>query len=254
MRVEITGDITLYNGDCLDILPRLAAEGVKVDLVLTDPPYGTTNCRWDTVIPFPQMWKGLLPLTHHNTPIAIFGSEPFSSLLRVSNLTMFKYDWVWVKDVHSNFLNSRRQPCKRHELISVFYRKQSMYNIQYRQGPKNHSVGKSIGRVEKRELYSGKYEVLDNDYGTNKMPISILHYNKVRGNIHPTQKPVPLLEYLIKTYTNEGDTVLDFAMGSGSTAVACVNTGRKFIGIEIDRHYFDVAETRIKKSLNEHGK
>jgi site-specific DNA-methyltransferase (adenine-specific) len=254
MKRAIDESIVLYRGDCLDVMPLLAAEGVKVDMVLADPPYGTTACKWDKVIPFPKMWECLLPLTAADTPVVLFGNEPFSSRLRLSNAVMYRYDWIWVKDTHSNFLNARRQPCKRHELISVFYRKQPLYNYQYWQGAKNHSVGKSVGKVKKRELYSGKYEILDNDYGNRKMPISILHYNRVRNNEHPTQKPVPLLEYLIRTYTNEGGTVLDFAMGSGSTAVACRNTGRKFIGIEIDERYFDMAETRIGKLLNENGK
>ncbi len=230
-------------------MPILEGRGVKVDLVLTDLPYGMTGCKWDKVIPFARMWERLLSLTNHNTPILFFGSEPFSSRLRLSNAAMYRYDWIWVKDSHSNFLNSRRQPCKRHELISVFYRKQPVYNYQYRHGHKNHSVGRSIGRMERRELYSGGYEVLNNNYGNKKMPISILYYNRVRGNIHPTQKPVPLLEYLIKTYSNGGDTVLDFTMGSGSTGVACLNTGRKFIGIESDRTIFEMAARRIDNHL-----
>ncbi len=230
-------------------MPVLSSKGIKVNLVLTDLPYGITGCIWDKVIPFAQMWECLLPLIYIHTPILFFGSEPFSSKLRLSNAAMYRYDWIWVKDTHSNFLNSRRQPCKRHELISVFYGKQPLYNYQYWHGAKNHGVGKSVGRTEQRELYSGAYKVLNNDYGTNKMPISILYYNKVRGNIHPTQKPVPLLEYLIKTYTNNGDTVLDFTMGSASTGVACINTGRKFIGIEADKTIFEKATKRIDNHL-----
>ena len=241
--------IELILGDCLAKMPVLEERNIKVDMVLTDLPYGVTGCRWDNVIPFPQMWECLLPLTKTNTAIVLFGNEPFASRLRLSNTAMYRYDWIWAKDTHSNFLNARRQPCKRHELISVFYRRQPVYNCQYWQGSKNHSVGKSIGRVEKREIFSGEYTVQNNNFGTKKMPISILYYNKVRGNIHPTQKPVPLLEYLIKTYTNEGDTVLDFTMGSASTGIACIGTGRKFIGIESDEKIFKMASVRIENHL-----
>ena len=200
------------------------------------------------------MWDALGKITHERTPIVLFGTEPFSSRLRSSNLPIFRYDWIWVKDTHSNFLNARRQPCKRHELISVFYRKQALYNPQHWKGEKNHTIGKALGRVEKREIYSGKYAILNNDFGNDKMPISILYYNRVRNNVFPTQKPVPLLEYLIRTYTHEGANVLDFTMGSGSTGIACINTGRNFTGIEKDPAIFDLASGRIDDHLQNNKK
>ena len=244
----------LYNGDCLEIMDRLIDEGIKVDCILTDPPYGTTACKWDTVIPFDEMWERLNNLIKPNGAIVLFGSEPFSSALRMSNIKCYKYDWVWVKNTGLGFQHSKNMPLKRHENILVFSRgsmghrsllgdKRMEYNPQgviYSNeigiiNSKNH--GRSLGTRPKQ--VGRKYKKAKN------FPTSILEY-KNDGKIHPTQKPVNLLEYLIKTYTNENETVLDFTMGSGSTGVACINTNRKFIGVELDNNYFDIASKRIE--------
>lgn len=236
--------IELYNGDCLEVMDRLIKEGVKVDAVITDPPYGTTACKWDLVIPFDEMWERLKKLRNDNTPIVLFGSEPFSSYLRMSNIDEYKYDWVWNKKKPGNIFLAKYQPMKIHEIISVFYG--GNYNPQMVprdkiKKTKNYGTGASIG---------GKGDKEDRVYTyTHKNPTSIVEFSNAnqKGKVHPTQKPVELMEYLIKTYTNEGDVVLDFTMGSGSTGVACKNTNRGFIGIELDENYFNIAKDRIGK-------
>lgn len=234
-------NIRLYNGDCLELMDRLIEKGVKVDAVITDPPYGTTACKWDSVIPFEEMWKRLKLLRKDNTPIVLFGSEPFSSMLRCSNLKEYKYDWVWDKKKGGNPLLSKKQPIKVHELIHIFYR-HNYYPIMTPRDKVKYR-GKNRGKIS--ETTNNCFSE-DKAY-THKYPKSILEYSNAnqKGKLHPTQKPVELLEYLIKTYTNEGDTVLDFTMGSGSTGVACKNLNRKFIGIELDEKYFDISVQRI---------
>ena len=239
-------NIKLIQGDCLKEMFKLISEGVKVDLVLTDLPYGTTACKWDNVIPFEPMWDCLDELCYDTTPIVLFGQEPFSSKLRMSNIQNYKYDWIWDKvNLYTGTLLANKRPLKRHELISIFYKKQPVYNKQYRQGQpytmkrNTKGVGESVNSNYKRvkTVNTGKHN-----------PCSILEIeggNRSEKGLHPTQKPVALLEYLIKTYSNEGDTVLDFTMGSGSTGIACQNTNRNFIGIELDKEYFNVASERI---------
>lgn len=232
----------LYNGDCLEVMDKLIEEGVVVDCIITDPPYGTTACKWDTVIPFEDMWSRLNKLIKPNGAIVLFGSEPFSSALRMSNIKNYKYDWIWNKKKGGNIMNLKYQPYKIHETISVF-NKHSYYPImetQKERVSKTYSKGeangiKNYGDVRK---YNKKY------------PKSIIECSNAnqKGKVHPTQKPVSLLEYLIKTYTNENEVVLDFTMGSGSTGAACMNTGRKFIGIELDNNYFDIASKRIEEA------
>lgn len=245
----------LYNGDCLDVMDRLIFKGIKVDMILTDPPYGTTACKWDSVIPFDEMWKRLNLLIKDNGVVVLFGSEPFSSQLRCSNLKNYKYDWVWKKTKESNFLLLKKQPRKLMENILVFYKKQPTYNPIMEKSEVNRSGYK--GGIKTSNLFSFKDNIGERVYKDSgfRYPSCFLEYsnqskelnNTVR--LHPTQKPVGLLEYLIKTYTNENELVLDFTMGSGSTGVACKNTNRNFIGIELDEKYFEIAKSRIENTL-----
>lgn len=239
----------LYNGDCLEIMDKLIADGVKVDAIITDPPYGITACKWDSVIPFPAMWERLNKLIKDNGAIVLFGSEPFSSALRMSNIENYKYDWVWNKVISGSFLNCKKMPMKSHENISVFGKKSICYFPQMSEGEKCHSVGKKLNKKADNVNVFSSYKIIERE-GNLKYPKSIITFQKIHSSkcIHPTQKPVELLEYLIKTYTLENETVLDFTMGSGSTGVACVNTNRNFIGIELDKQYFDIATKRIEGS------
>ena len=245
--------IDLYNGDCLEVMDKLIEQGVIVDAIITDPPYGTTACKWDTVIPFDQMWLRLNKLIKPNGAIVLFGSEPFSSALRMSNIKNYRYDWIWNKKrITAPFL-AKKQPLRQHEIISVFYKKQ----CNYYPIPTKKSTGKSFSKKEmtdgKGEVYGGmkrKGVRSENEYGypktiLNDIPV-VTNMSKEKF-VHPTQKPVELMEYLIKTYTNENELVLDFTMGSGSTGVACKNLNRNFIGIELDEHYFKIASERINK-------
>jgi DNA modification methylase len=248
----------LYLGDCLDILPTLKDK--SIDHILTDIPYGTTACKWDSIIPFEPMWKELKRIIKDNGCIALFGSEPFSSYLRTSNIKYFKYDWIWEKNkIHGLFKN---QPRRAFEIISIFYKKPPIWNeIKIKRTEKEYKLckrtknSKTIGTVHRpnQEFILIRKSLEEQWY---KKPINILQFNKddIRnGKQHPTQKPVALLEYLIKTYTNENDTVLDFTMGSGSTGVASKNLNRNFIGIEKDKDYFDIARTRINDQTKSHS-
>ena len=228
--------INLINGDCLEEMKNIP-DG-SVDMVLTDPPYGTTACKWDSVIPFEPMWEQLKRVIKPNGAIVLFGSEPFSSFLRVSNIEGYKYDWIWEKRP-VNFLNAKKQPLRKTERISVFnggiYNPQGLVYCE--------RVNKRSNSTETNRKH-GKSNV---SKFTN-YPTDVLKFIGERG-LHPTQKPVALMEYLIKTYTNEGETVLDFTMGSGTTGVACVNMNRKFIGIELEDEYFSAAKERIEGVL-----
>jgi len=238
MRVEKIGNATLYLGDCLEVMKDIPEK--VVDSIITDPPYGTTACKWDIVIPFEPMWKELNRVIKPKGAIVLFGSEPFSSMLRMSNLKNFKYDWIWDKKKGGNILNLKICPYKIHEIISVF-NKHNYYPIMELQKER---MSKTYSRGEA----NGIKNYGDKRIYTKKYPKSIIEISNAdqHEKLHPTQKPVPLLEYLIKTYTLEGETVLDFTMGSGSTGVACANLGRKFIGIEIEEKYFDIACKRIE--------
>ena len=240
-----TDNYEIYKGECLEVMDMLIAKGIKVDCILADPPYGTTACKWDSVIPFDEMWLRLNKLIKDNGAIVLFGSEPFSSKLRCSNLKNYKYDWVWNKKLAGNGILAKRQPLKIHENVIVFNSK--IYIPQMTTGklrrkltnnPKISEINGGDGVKRANETFNDQY------YPTSIQEFSIA--NLRRGRLHPTQKPVELLEYLIKTYTNEGEIVLDFTMGSGSTGVACLNTNRKFIGIELDEKYFEIAKNRIE--------
>ena len=237
----MTSKIQLYQGDCLEVMKNIPDK--SVDLVLTDPPYGTTACKWDSVIPLEPMWKELKRITRPNSAIVLFGTEPFSSTLRISNKD-YKYDWIWEKNTGTNFLHAKRMPIRFTENIHVFIEGSSWYYPQKTTGhaPTNSGVGRNTGNV-----YSGNSKVNYKGGDTTRFPKNIIEFKSVNNykRIHPTEKPVALMEYLIKTYSNEGDVVLDFTMGSGTTGVACVNTNRNFIGIEMDEKYFEIATKRI---------
>jgi len=233
----------LIHWDCLEEMYNLIEQWVIVDAIITDPPYWTTACKWDSVIPFNEMWQRLNKLIKPNGAIVLFGSEPFSSALRMSNIKNYKYDWIWEKVRPSNPMLAKKQPLRYNELISVFYKKQCTYNPQKTKGKKNHSSGKDGGKHFNQITQTES--IYPNNTSDLKYPKTIQRFSNDLGGLHPTQKPVALMEYLIKTYTNEGETVLDFTMWSWSTAVACKNTNRKFIGIELDERYYITARDRL---------
>lgn len=243
--------IKLYNNDCIEAMKQLISEGVTVDCIITDLPYGTTPCPWDVVIPFEDMWECINKIIKPNGAIVLFGQEPFSSLLRISNIKNYKYDWIWKKERLTNVFQVKRRPGKVVENISVFYKKQPTYHPQKTKhnGPlRTNKIGDNAG-FSITQTGSGTKPIEYNDDGT-RYPLQIIEFNRdsmYEEKYHPTQKPIELLEYLIKTYTDEGEIVLDFTMGSGSTGVACQNLNRNFIGIELDKNYFDIATERIKK-------
>lgn len=240
--------IELYNGDCLEVMDKLISDGIKVDAIITDPPYGTTACQWDSIIPFDKMWDRLDKLIKPNGAIVLFGSEPFSSALRMSNIKNYKYDWIWEKQKASNFMAMKNQPAKYHENISIF-NKHNYYPIMWETDKKDNR--KTVKNpTTNKECHLGEVIRIRNADNGFRYPKSIIKINKqINGNVHPTQKPVELMEYLIKTYTSENELVLDFTMGSGTTGVACKNLNRSFIGIEIEKKYFDIANDRINGTL-----
>ena len=235
--------INLMKGGCLELMKTIP-DG-SVDLILTDPPYGTTACKWDSVIPFEPMWAELKRIIKPNGAIILFGSEPFSSALRMSNIKKYKYDWVWDKKLPSGMQIAKYRPMQRHENIMVFC-ENGTPNYYPIKTPQKERTGRIYSKSETSPI---KYDDGKLKTYKEKNPQSIIEFYKRDGkSLHPTQKPVALLEYLIKTYTQEGETVLDFTMGSGSTGVACLNTNRKFIGIEMDEGYFNIAKDRILKA------
>lgn len=241
--------INLMLGDCLERMKEIT-DG-SVDMILADPPYGSTDCKWDSVISLELMWEELKRIIKPNGAIVMTASQPFTSALSCSNISWLKESLVWHKDLPTGHLNANKMHMRKHEDILVFCEKRPTYNAQkWQSKPMNSSTRKSNG-----ECY-GKTKVTNKSYGgsTSRFPVSVLQFNTVNNNSgkqHPTQKPVALMEYLIKTYTNEGETVLDFTMGSGTTGVACVNLNRNFIGIELDEGYFNIAHERIQKAQKE---
>ena len=232
--------IELMQGDCLEVMKEIP-DG-SVDMALADPPYGTTACKWDTVIDLPLMWEHLKRVIKPNGAIVMTASQPFTSALVMSNPKMFKYCWVWDKRAAGNHGLAKHQPMKVHEDVVVFSQNTHLYLPIMTKGKSRKKGGYGLGN----SIATGMKEIsprLCDDY----YPKSILEITNAgrSGKVHPTQKPVALMEYLILTYTNEGETVLDFTMGSGTTGVACKNLGRKFIGIELDQGYFDIAQKRI---------
>jgi site-specific DNA-methyltransferase (adenine-specific) len=236
----------LYHGDCLKVMDELIEKGIKVDMILCDPPYGSTRCKWDTIIPLDEMWERINKLIKLTGAILIFGSEPFSSTLRCSNIKNYKYDWIWIKEQGTNQLNAKKQPLRNTELISVFYKKQCIYHPQMTKGTP-YSITRSP-KSKHSEIYNEQVDSFTTINNGERYPLTTIYFNReIQSNkrFHPTQKPVDLLEYLIRTYTNENELVLDFTMGSGSTGVACMNVNRRFIGIELEEKYFDISINRI---------
>lgn len=264
--VKLAGDIkpnSIIKGDCLEVMKYIPDK--SIDSIICDLPYGTTACSWDTIIPFDKLWEQYERIIKDNGAIVLFGSEPFSSHLRLSNINMYRYDWIWHKNSGGGFATAKKIPMKRHEIISVFYKKLPTYNPifedyedstkrrfkdgefvnrskQLKNSTNNINGGLSFEGTQAIEINRGKY------------PTSVKYFANVNNSnsirLHPTQKPVELLEYLIKTYSNENEIILDNTMGSGTTAVACQNTNRKFIGIEQDETYFNVAKERIETGLH----
>ena len=238
--------INLMQGDCLELMGTIP-DG-SVDMVLTDPPYGTTACKWDTIIPLEPMWEQLKRVTKKNGAIVMTASQPFTSVLVTSNLKMFKYCWVWEKSKASNFLQAKKQPLKNHEDVVVFSGGKVPYNPQFTEGDAyKPRPGKKVTEVYR----PSKDHMFRNGSDGKRYPKSVQYFKTSESEgkvIHPTQKPVALMEYLIKTYTDEGDIVLDFTMGSGTAGVAAKNLGRNFIGIELDPTYFQIAKGRIESA------
>lgn len=245
--IKTNNNVQLFKGDCLEIMKDIKDK--SVDMILCDLPYGTTACKWDIIIPFEPLWKQYNRIIKDNGPIVLFGNEPFSSALRMSNIKNYKYDWKWDKVRGVGHLNAKKRPMMCIEDIIVFYKKQCKYNPQMRdrdkpRTSKNNATQEVYGRTNKNFIG----DTLDKKY-----PLNLITFSKSSQKdmlLHPTQKPVALFEYLIKTYTNEGETVLDNCMGSGTTGIACLNTNRKFIGIEKEDKYFDIAYNRIFEHMN----
>ena len=261
----LTENYKLYLGDCLEVMDMLIELGVEVDMILVDPPYAKTSGKWDVIIPLDEMWNRLDKLIKPNGAVCIFGNEPFSSMVRASNFDDYKYDWKWVKNRATGFANCNYRPMSRYEDIMVFSKANASSG-----GKKNAMVYNPQGLVPSGKVKKNtpkRHGLIQNDTNNvgknNKLmqeteyvqkftnyPNNILEFDCESKYVHPTQKPVALLEYLIKTYTNENEIVLDFTMGSGSCGVACINTNRKFIGIELDKKYFDISINRIFENYN----
>lgn len=240
--------IDLRQGDCLELMKDIPDK--SIDMILCDLPYGTTACKWDVVIPFDKLWEQYERIIKDNGAIVLFGQEPFSSFMRLSNIKYYKYDWYWQKERPTNVMQIKKRAGKTIETISVFYKKQCMYNPQKTQ----HN-----GKLRTNKIKNGSLgKLIDNNNNIptayrddrTRYPLQLIKFNRdiLKINLHPTQKPVALLEYLIKTYTNENETVLDNCMGSGSTGVACKNLNRNFIGMELDETYFEIAKERIEET------
>lgn len=244
--------IDLQHGDCLELMKKIPDN--SIDMILCDLPYGKTRNRWDTVIPFDKLWKQYNRIIKDHGAILLFGQEPFSSELRMSNLKMFKYDWIWEKPKASGFLLAKKRPLNAHEVVSVFYKKMPTYHPQFTEGEpylREFKKGQQGSRTESYNHVSNPLKTRKSDgkrYPRSVQKFTTAEFDDFHGS-HPTQKPVDLLKYLIKTYTNEGMTVLDNTMGSGSTGVAAKQLNRNFIGMELDDEYFNIAKNRIDKGL-----
>lgn len=243
--------IDIYEGDCLEIMSNIADD--KIDLLLVDLPYGTTNCKWDIILPFDKLWYHYNRIVKENGAMIFTATQPFTSLLINSNLKNFKYNLVWEKSKATGYLNAKKQPMRAHEDICVFYRKQPVYNPIMREG--NPYYRGSAHRPT--DVYGKQKEVLVENKTGLRHPRSVFYFKTAESEgkvIHPTQKPVSLMEYLIKTFSNEGDTILDSCMGVGTTGIASIRTKRKFIGIEKDKNYFQLARKRIEDETNKQNK
>jgi len=238
----------IMKGDCLDLMKQIPDN--SADMILCDLPYGTTQNKWDEVIPFEALWAEYRRIRKPSAAIVLTAAQPFTSALIMSNPKEFKYQWVWDKVQPTGHLNAKKQPMRRHEDVIVFYAEQPIYNPQLTEGK---VIKRTAGKAPQSTNY-GHFESVGGDSGTTRQPTTILQVSSGRSpnarTVHPTQKPVALMEYLIRTYTNEGMTVLDNCFGSGTTGVACANTGRKFIGIEMDEKYFEIAKNRVESAYS----
>lgn len=241
--------INLMQGDCLERMKEIP-DG-SVDAIISDIPYGTTQNKWDSVIDLELMWKEIKRIRKPNAITLLFAQTPFDKVLGVSNISEMKYEWIWEKTTATGHLNSKKMPMKAHENILAFYDKLPNYFPQKTVG---HKPANSYTKHQQDGSNYGSTKIGISGGGqTDRFPrsVQIFPTDKQKVSLHPTQKPVALMEYLIKTYTNEGETILDFTMGSGTTGVACVNLNRKFIGIELDETYFNIAKERIEKAMEE---
>ena len=249
--------IKLFKGDCLEVMKDI--ESGSIDAIIADIPYGTTNCKWDSIIPLDKLWEQYNRIIKPNGAIVLTSTQPFTSVLINSNIKNFKYCWYWDRCIKSNFLNAKHQPIRHIETIPVFYKKKPTYNpilkpkrkdqIRWNNIPSKQSQTDTLNKVGYLEnRFERRTIPLDMDYPTELLKYSLPSANK--GRNHPTEKPIELMEYFIKTYTNENDTILDNTMGSGSTGVAAKNLNRNFIGIEMDGNYFNIAEQRISQEQN----
>ncbi len=235
--------IDIKNGDCLELMPHILPQ--SVDMILCDLPYGSTKNKWDTIVSFDKLWEQYNRIITSNGVIALFCDGLFMANLMLSNTKMWRYNLIWNKNRGCDFLNANVKPLKSHEEIAIFYKKKPVYNKQFWYSTpyaptKNGSLSNNYG--DRKSAWS-------ESKNGERNPLSILSFNRDASRVHPTQKPIALLEWLIKTYTNEGMTVLDNCMGSGSTGIACVNTNRNFIGMELDENYFEIAKERIDKAI-----
>lgn len=235
--------MSLINADCFDVFNQIADK--SIDMVLCDLPYGTTQCHWDSVLPLDKLWQEYERVIKDDGAIVLTSAQPFTSMLIMSNLQLFRYEWIYEKPAATGFLNAKKQPLRAHESVLVFYKKQPTYNPQKTTG---HERKTSSRNSLDADCYGSAYKKVSYD-STERYPRSVQKFksDKQLSKLHPTQKPVSLCEYLIKTYTNKGETVLDNCMGSGTTGIACLNLGRKFIGIEKDKKYFEIASARIEQ-------
>ena len=236
----------IYNEDCLDGMKRIP-DG-SIDMILCDLPYGMTACKWDTIIPFEPLWAEYKRAIKIGGAIVLTAQSPFDKVLANSNIWQFRYEWIWEKEQGTGFFNAKKMPLKNHENVLVFYDSLPTYNPQMRLGFKPYKTkkghhGENYGKQDTKEIVTQS--------NGERYPLTVLQFDRDKQKLHSTQKPVALFEYLIKTYTNEGETVLDNCIGSGTTAIACINTKRNYIGFELDKQYCDIANERIQKALAE---
>ena len=240
--MDLNKEINLIQGDCLEKMKEIPDK--TIDMILCDLPYGTTQNKWDSVIPLDIIWEQYKRIIKDNGAIALFAQTPFDKVLGISNLKMLKYEWIWEKEQGTGFLNAKKMPLKNHENILIFYKKPPIYNPQMKKG-KPYTLERNTFTVN----YGKQVDMVRTENTGERYPLTILKFKRDKEKLHPTQKPVALLECLIKTYTNEGEIVLDNCMGSGSTGIACLRTNRNFIGIEKDDKYFDMAYNRINEYI-----
>ncbi|WP_286149539.1 MULTISPECIES: DNA-methyltransferase [Bacillota] len=237
----------LHNGECIEIMRKI--EDKTIDMILCDLPYGTTDCSWDHIIPLDEMWEQYNRIIKDNGAIVLFSAQPFTTKLIHSNLKNYKYSWYWIKNTSTGFAFAKHQPMRKVEDINVFYKRKPLYVPQGLIELEKPIVKKRRSKISNNDtIYNEKSLMKEHIVKYTNYPKNVLFFNKESKTVHPTQKPIDLLEYLIKTYTKENDIVLDNCMGSGSTGVACANTNRKFIGIELNNKYFEIAKKRISES------